>query len=78
MGFISDIFSPKAPSVPAPPPIPPAATPPSLANAAASTAMQQKAKAAGAMAQGYDGTVATSPLGAGTPNTAKPSLLGGA
>lgn len=73
MGFLM----PQAPSMPAPPPIPPAAAPPTLANAATSGAAQgARAKAAGAMGEGFDGTVATSPLGAPAPNTTK-SYLGG-
>ena len=73
MGFLLP-----SPSMPPVPPVPPAASPATLANVATSGAMQQKrAKAGGAIGSGFDGTVATSPLGAGSPNTTRPSLLGG-
>lgn len=59
------------------PPAPPSAAPPTLANAASSGAMQNaRARAAGAVGSGFDSTISTSPQGAGTPSTAKGSLLG--
>lgn len=72
MGFGS------APATPALPAVPPSAAPATLASAATSGAMQNsRAKAMGALGQGYDGTIATSPLGTAAPSTAKGSLLGG-
>lgn len=66
-----------APGVPKVPAVLPMANPASLANAATSGAsINSKAKAAGAIGQGFDNTIATSPLGTGAPNTAKGTLLG--
>lgn len=73
MGFLMG----PQPSPQALPATPPAAAPPTLANAAASGAMQNaRARAAGAMGSGFDSTIATSPQGGGNPSTAKGTLLG--
>ncbi len=74
-GIISSAVS--APGVPKVPAVPPSANPATLANAATSGAfINSKAKAAGAIGQGFDNTIATSPLGTSAPNTAKGTLLG--
>lgn len=65
---------------PAPPPAPPpSAAPATLASAVDSSSSQAANKRElGGLAAGFDGTVATSPLGtSGSTNTSKSSLLGG-
>lgn len=73
------LFGGSTPSAPALPAVPPSAAPATLASAATSGAMQNsRARAVGALGQGFDNTIATSPLGTSTaPTTAKSGLLGG-
>ena len=64
--------SPKAPSVPA---APPAANPASLASSATGIAISnQRARMAGAVGSGFDGTTGTNPLGTAGGDTSKQTL----
>lgn len=72
MGFLMPKVS--APDIPPPPP---AANPPTIADpAVAAAGNAQRAGAAAAEGQGFDGTVQTSPMGAPAAATAMKSLLG--
>lgn len=63
------------PSLPA---TPPSAAPASLASAATSGAMQNaRTRGAAALGQGFDNTIATSPLGTAAPTTAQTTLGSG-
>jgi len=80
MGFIADIFAPKAPAPPPPTPLPPMPTGPSEVDIQKSIATSEKERRKRAAGSSRDETVKTSPLGlsptAGETNTA-PTLLGG-
>jgi hypothetical protein len=71
---MGSLFSPPgAPPPPAPPPAPPMFANPANQAAGASVAQQ----AAAVNGQGSDGTIASSPNGAATANTSKPTLGSG-
>jgi len=77
---MGSLFSPGTPNVnvPAPPPVPPAAIPATLANPeVAHAAASETARAALAAGGGFSNTLKTSSQGSlGAPNLAKASLLG--